>query len=62
VIKRNFDQTPKLLQTFDQLIRSTEIRSSDPLSDSSVYRPEKGVPMSGHQNRRSQNLGTQTPR
>jgi hypothetical protein len=32
VIKRNFDQTPKLLQTFDQLIRSTEIRSSDPLS------------------------------
>jgi hypothetical protein len=32
VIKHNFDQTPKLLQTFDQLIRSTEIRSSDPLS------------------------------
>ena len=33
MIKRNFDQTPKLLQTFDQLIRSTEIRSSDPLSE-----------------------------
>ena len=32
MIKHNFDQTPKLLQTFDQLIRSTEIRSSDPLS------------------------------
>jgi hypothetical protein len=29
VIKHNFDQTPKLLQTFDQLIRSSEIRSSD---------------------------------
>ncbi len=26
------DQTPKLLETFDQLIRSSEIRSSDPLS------------------------------
>ncbi len=32
VIKYNFDQTPKLLETFDQLIRSSEIRSSDPLS------------------------------
>ena len=32
VIKQNFDQTPKLLQNFDQLIRSSEIRSSDPLS------------------------------
>ena len=32
VIKHNFDQTPKLLQNFDQLIRSSEIRSSDPLS------------------------------
>jgi hypothetical protein len=32
VIKHNFDQTPKLLETFDQLIRSSEIRSSDPLS------------------------------
>jgi hypothetical protein len=29
VIKHNFDQTPKLLETFDQLIRSSEIRSSD---------------------------------
>ncbi len=28
VIKHNFDQTPKLLQNFDQLIRSSEIRSS----------------------------------
>jgi hypothetical protein len=25
VIKHNFDQTPKLLQNFDQLIRSSEI-------------------------------------
>jgi hypothetical protein len=25
VIKHNFDQTPKLLETFDQLIRSSEI-------------------------------------
>jgi hypothetical protein len=32
VIKHNFDQMPKLLETFDQLIRSSEIRSSDPLS------------------------------
>jgi hypothetical protein len=32
VIKHNFDQTPKLLQNFNQLIRSSEIRSSDPLS------------------------------
>jgi hypothetical protein len=32
VIKHNFDQTPKLLETFDQLIRSSEIRSTDPLS------------------------------
>jgi hypothetical protein len=29
VKKHNFDQTPKLLETFDQLIRSSEIRSSD---------------------------------
>ncbi len=29
VIKHNFDQTPKLLETFDQMIRSSEIRSSD---------------------------------
>jgi hypothetical protein len=29
VIKHNFDQTPKLLETFDQLIWSSEIRSSD---------------------------------
>jgi hypothetical protein len=32
VIKHNFNQTPKLLETFDQLIRSSEIRSTDPLS------------------------------
>ena len=32
VTKHNFDQTPKLLETFDQVIRSSEIRSSDPLS------------------------------
>jgi hypothetical protein len=32
VIKHNFDQTPKLLETFNQLIRSSEIRSTDPLS------------------------------
>jgi hypothetical protein len=32
VIKHNFDQTPKLLENFDQLIRSSEIRSTDPLS------------------------------
>ena len=33
VTKHNFDQTPKLLETFDQVIRSSEIRSSDPLSE-----------------------------
>jgi hypothetical protein len=33
VKKHNFDQTPKLLETFDQLIRSSEIRSTDPLSN-----------------------------
>ena len=32
VIKHNFDQTPVLLENFDQVIRSSEIRSSDPLS------------------------------
>jgi hypothetical protein len=32
VIKHNFDQTPILLENFDQVIRSSEIRSSDPLS------------------------------
>jgi hypothetical protein len=37
VIKHNFDQTPKLLENFDQLIRSSEIRSSDPLS----FQPEQ---------------------
>jgi hypothetical protein len=36
VIKHNFDQTPKLLETFDQLIRSSEIRSSDPLSSAKL--------------------------
>ncbi len=30
--KHNFDQTPKLLENFNQLIRSSEIWSSDPLS------------------------------
>jgi hypothetical protein len=29
VKKHNFDQTPKLLETFDQLIQSSEILSSD---------------------------------
>jgi hypothetical protein len=33
VTKHNFDQTPILLEIFDQVIRSSEIRSSDPLSD-----------------------------
>jgi hypothetical protein len=33
VIKHNFDQTPILLENFDQLIRSSEIRSTDPLSE-----------------------------
>jgi hypothetical protein len=32
VKKHNFDQTPILLENFDQVIRSSEIRSSDPLS------------------------------
>jgi hypothetical protein len=32
VIKHNFNQTPILLENFDQVIRSSEIRSSDPLS------------------------------
>ena len=32
VIKHNFDQTPVLLENFDQVIRSSAIRSSDPLS------------------------------
>jgi hypothetical protein len=36
VIKHNFDQTPKLLETFDQLIRSSEIRSTDPLSNKHI--------------------------
>jgi hypothetical protein len=33
VKKHNFDQTPKLLETFDQLIWSSEIRSSDHFPD-----------------------------
>jgi hypothetical protein len=33
VTKHTFDQTPVLLETFDQVIRSSEIRSSDPLSE-----------------------------
>jgi len=36
VIKHNFDQTPILLENFDQVIRSSEIRSSDPLSPTYV--------------------------
>jgi hypothetical protein len=32
VKKHNFNQTPILLENFDQVIRSSEIRSSDPLS------------------------------
>jgi hypothetical protein len=36
VTKHNFDQTPVLLETFDQLIRSSEIRSTDPLSNKSI--------------------------
>jgi hypothetical protein len=32
VKKHNFDQTPKLLENFDQLKMSSEIRSTDPLS------------------------------
>jgi hypothetical protein len=35
VTKHNFDQTPVLLENFDQVIRSSEIRSSDPLSSGS---------------------------
>jgi hypothetical protein len=41
VIKHNFDQTPKLLETFDQLIRSSEIRSTDPLSLKLIQRDKK---------------------
>jgi hypothetical protein len=37
VTKHNFDQTPVLLETFDQLIRSSEIRSTDPLSMNPNY-------------------------
>jgi hypothetical protein len=36
VKKHNFDQTPILLENFDQVIRSSEIRSSDPLSAHSL--------------------------
>jgi hypothetical protein len=41
VKKHNFDQTPKLLENFDQLIRSSEIRSSDPLSNLSPFIKEQ---------------------
>ncbi len=34
--KHNFDQVPILLENFDQVIRSSEIRSSDPLSHDSI--------------------------
>jgi hypothetical protein len=37
VIKHNFDQTPILLENFDQVIRSSEIWSSDPLSLSDTW-------------------------
>ncbi len=47
MIKHNFDQTPILLENFDQVIRSSEIRSSDPLSDRI-----KGLDRSAH-NRKS---------
>ncbi len=36
VTKHNFDQTPVLLENFDQVIRSSEIRSSDPLSTNPI--------------------------
>jgi hypothetical protein len=42
VIKHNFDQTPKLLETFDQLIRSSEIRSTDPLSSGQQQQKSQG--------------------
>ena len=38
VIKHNFDQTPILLESFDQVIRSSEIRSSDPLSPKMIVK------------------------
>ena len=44
VTKHNFDQTPKLLETFDQVIRSSEIRSSDPLSKKIKFRSRKLCP------------------
>jgi hypothetical protein len=31
--KKNFDQTPNLTETFDQVKRSSEIQSTDPLSN-----------------------------
>jgi len=44
VIKHNFDQTPVLLENFDQVIRSSAIRSSDPLSIIIIHvRPFKSV-------------------
>jgi hypothetical protein len=33
VTKNAFDQTPNLTETFDQVKRSSEIRSTDPLSN-----------------------------
>jgi hypothetical protein len=36
VTKISFDQTPKLLENFDQLKMSSEFRSNDPLSTTTV--------------------------
>ena len=43
MIKHNFDQTPILLENFDQLIRSSEIRSSDPLSKKVTFSHEFNI-------------------
>jgi hypothetical protein len=43
VTKHTFDQTPVLLETFDQVIRSSEIRSSDPLSKNILFEIVKVV-------------------
>ncbi len=42
--KHNFNQTPILLENFDQVIRSSEIRSSDPLSVQEItFRQNDGL-------------------
>ena len=43
VTKHTFDQTPVLLETFDQVIRSSEIRSSDPLSTKHVTQNAQNI-------------------